>query len=106
MGVSVEVAVVARRVPSAVRCTWSPGTSLTAAPGVTGAPAPAAVGGEGFGLFEAGAGGDEVEDLYDLGAEGSGVVGGAAEGVLAGDAALQVGQVAIGGMHLFAGYEV
>ena len=40
---------------------------------------------------EAGAGGDEVEHLDDLGAEAAGELAGAAEGVLAGDPALLVG---------------
>ena len=48
-------------------------------------------GGGGFWVAQAGAGGDEVEDLDDLGAEAAGELAGAAEGVLAGDPALLVG---------------
>ena len=48
-------------------------------------------GGDRFVVAESGAGGDEVEDLDDLGAEAAGESGVAAEGVLAGDAALFVG---------------
>ena len=45
----------------------------------------------GFVVAQAGSGGDEVEDLHDLGAETSGESRPAAEGVLARDPALFVG---------------
>ena len=47
-------------------------------------------GGDGFVVAQAGAGGDEVEHLDDLGAEAAGELAGAAEGVLAGDPSLLV----------------
>ena len=49
------------------------------------------VGGRGFCVAQAGARGDEVEHLDDLGAEAAGELAGTAEGVLAGDSALLVG---------------
>ena len=66
-------------------------------------------------VAQAGAGGDEVEDLDDLGAEAAGELAGAAEGVLAGDPALLVGgrserevagaEEAVVGDHAVAGRE-
>ena len=47
-------------------------------------------GGGGFVVAQPGAGGDQVEDLHDLGAEAAGELAGPAEGVLAGDPALLV----------------
>ena len=46
----------------------------------------------GFVVAQAGAGGDEVEDFDDLGAEAAGELAGAAEGVLAGDRGLACGR--------------
>ena len=51
---------------------------------------PAAIRGEGFVFAQTGAGGDEVEDLHDLGAQAAREVGAAADSVLAGHAALFV----------------